>query len=141
MKHLHMIFKGILLGTFFGVLIPLIIFTITGSEEFYYTPYGNALDKSLINFFVLALFGVYCVYASYIFDIKKLKMLWRYVIHISVLVAGLTLTGFIVGWFNFMEGFFWALGSFVVTYILFCAINYMQGKASIKKINDKLEEK
>lgn len=135
-----MVFKGILLGTFFGVLIPLIISISMGDNIFYYTPYGNDLTKSIINFVTMAAFGVYCVYASYIFDIKKIKMIYRYVIHIAALIGGVLLTGFIVGWFIYYQGLIWALSSFVVIYILICFLHYLQSKAAIKKINDKLEK-
>lgn len=141
MKHVKMVMKGIMTGTFIGVLIPLIISLFIGDGIFYYTPFGNDLTKSIINFVAVALFGVYCVYASYIFDIKRLKMIWRYVIHIGVLVGGCLLTGFIVGWFNYAQGFIWALGSFVIIYIVICFFHYWQSRANIKKINDKLDQK
>jgi len=141
MKHFKKIFTGVLIGTFFGVIIPLVISISIGNGVFYYTPYGNDLNKSIINFVTLALFGVYCVYASYIFDIKRLKMIYRYVIHIVVLIAGLLLTGYVAGWFIYYQGFLWALFSFVVIYFIVCLLNYLQSKANIKKINDKLRDK
>jgi len=141
MKHFNKIAFGALMGTFFGVLIPIFVSIGIGDGNFYYCAAGNDLGYCILNFVVMCLFGIYCTYSSYIFDIKNLKLIWKYVIHILVLLVGIALTGLAVGWFTYYIGFVWAIGSFVVIYVVIGLINYFQSKANIGKINDKLNDK
>jgi len=141
MKHVKKIILGAMFGSFLGLLIPLLVSIAIGDGTFHYCALGNDIVPCILNFVAMCLLGIYCTYSSYIFEIKKLKLVWKYVIHISVLLIGITLTGFLVGWFIDPTGFIWATCSFVVVYVVISFINYYQSKANINKINDKLNDK
>ncbi len=146
------IFKTILAGFAIGLNILIAVSVIfclkAGSSTYYatspsfYAQFSDHLTPTLIAFAVGGLFGIYCSFASLVYEIRSLNLLTKSLIHMLCTLAGVLITGNYLHWYprplNSLGAMLGFLGIFLIVYLAIWTLNYLAIKRSWEKINKRL---
>ncbi|MBR5336637.1 MAG: DUF3021 domain-containing protein [Lachnospiraceae bacterium] len=127
--------KGLILGAVgfvMGIIIGVVIFTMTGGREI--TP------VSIFHFLVGGIYAAWAMGGSTMYDIESWSILRCTLTHFITTLLAFYLMGTIQdGWLVIGSSLFWIVtAAFVVAYIIIWLAQYFSYKRKVKRMNEEL---
>ncbi len=146
-KIINKVIIGSCVGLTIGVIISIVFNLLNNSNVYYatsqsfYKTYNNHITPTIISFICFAIIGLISYLVSEIYDVKKINLFFKSIIHMLVIYFIVLLVGKYLQWFANISEIMTMSIIFLIIYFIIWGIMFFVEKNKIDEINKKLKER